>query len=162
LKGSRPGVGNLDQVGARRLGAHSCAARHHVRVGVGEHDDLAGLDRHGLPAIEACEAATRCYDVISDQVIGPGQDSRQDQLTRRRMDRPGVLCGDVEIRSASQPHGFQNIRQGVSRHFSCSPDFGKSPFRLVAEGGDPFKAAQSPSPGPDGLPSDPDARSCPT
>jgi hypothetical protein len=77
-----------------------------VRLAVGEHNDLAGFERDGLAADGGGKASAGRNDVIRNQMIGAGQDFRQDPLARRRADGPGVLGHDLEEDRAGEAHGF--------------------------------------------------------
>ena len=58
------------EVGARRT-------RHEVRVTVGEHEHIAGLHLHRLPAHDPAVAAAAGQDVVADEVLGMRQDPRE-------------------------------------------------------------------------------------
>ncbi len=78
VEGKVTGLGNVDHIRSRRIRAQAGAARHHVRVGVGEHHDFTRLERYRLPAVEAGKATTSGHNMIGDEMIGAGEDSRQD------------------------------------------------------------------------------------
>lgn len=80
-----------------------------MRIASGEDDDFAGLDRDGLLADDIPEAPPLSYDVIRDQVLGAGQDLRQDHVPRRRVGDPGLPADEVEEHRAREPHRFQHI-----------------------------------------------------
>ena len=106
VEGKVTGLGNVDHIRGRRIRAHPGAARHHVRVGVGEHHDFTGLERYRLPALEAGKTAASDHNMIGDEMVGARQDSREDQMARGRMNRPRLLRGDIEKRSAGEAHGL--------------------------------------------------------
>jgi hypothetical protein len=81
-----------------------------MRIAFGEDDDLTGLDRDRLFADNIGEAATFGNHMISDQMLGPRQDLRQDHLLRRRLSDPWCPGHDVKECRTSQPDRFQDIR----------------------------------------------------
>ena len=101
-------------------------ARHHMRVGVGENNDLARIEQHRLFADQAGKATARRYHVIGDQVIGARQNSRKDHLARRRTHRPRLLRRNFEIGGTGQPYRLQKIRERVGCHRSIRPSNGRT------------------------------------
>ena len=67
------GSGGVERVRCDRIGAHAGAARHDMRIAIGEDDDFAGFDRDRLPANDIGEASALGDHMISDQMIGTRQ-----------------------------------------------------------------------------------------
>ena len=106
----RSGGGGVELGLRHRLGAHAGRARHDVRIALGEDDDLAFLEPHGLLAEHGRVAAAFGDHVIGDQVTGARQHLGQHHLTRRLLGNPRGRGDDVEERRAGEPYGLQNVR----------------------------------------------------
>jgi hypothetical protein len=81
-----------------------------VRVASGEDDDFAGFDRNRLFANDICEAPTFREDMIRDQMLGAGEDLRQQHFPRYRLGNPRRLSHDVEEGRPGEPYSFQDVR----------------------------------------------------
>src|SRR6266487_1049757 len=101
------GESYVEYIGRWWISAQGGAARHYMRVATGEDDDLTGFERDWLTADKASKAAASCHHMIGNQMIGTGQDFRQDRMPVRRSDCPRILRHNIEERRAGQPHRSQ-------------------------------------------------------
>src|SRR6266576_4345165 len=63
------GEGDVEQIGRGWTGARGGTARHHVRVGCREDDNLAGLERDRLAPGNAGKAAARRHHMIGNHGV---------------------------------------------------------------------------------------------
>src|SRR5258707_14913411 len=68
------GEGDVEQIGRGWIRARGGAARHDVRIGPGEDDDLTGFERDRLASDDAGKAGTSRHHMIGNQMVGTGED----------------------------------------------------------------------------------------
>jgi hypothetical protein len=93
-----------------RCAAHSRFARKHVRIAMGEHDDVACLQLHGWCVDQTAPARSRCDDVVGHQVVGGRKDPAHDSVATRRFSHPRRRGFYVEEDRARQANRPQDVR----------------------------------------------------
>src|SRR6266481_8106642 len=108
------GKGNVEQVCRGWIGAEAGAARHDMRVAVGEDNDFAGFDGNRLPTDNAGKTPAGGHHMIGNQMVGARKNSRQDRSRCRRPDSPWVLSLDVKERRAVSRTVFNKLDRASS------------------------------------------------
>ncbi len=81
---------------------------------MGEDDDVAGLDRHGVEPGHAGEPASLDHDIVRNDMARRRQDDAGEGLRAGYVDAPRVGGVDQEEQRPLQPHRPQDVRERVA------------------------------------------------
>ena len=90
--GSRPAVGDVDHVGAGRLGAHAGALDITCGSALVNSTTSPASSGTASPPTRLAKQRPCGHDMIGDQMVGARQDARQDQFPRRRSTDQGACA----------------------------------------------------------------------